>query len=105
NAGGAYVFVRSGTDWSQQAQLIVGDGAAEDHFGNAVALSGDTALVGALYDDTVAGADTGSACVFVRGDTNWSQQTQLTAGNAGAADHFAWSVALSGNTALVGTPS
>ena len=46
-SGSAYVYVRSGTTWSQQAKLLAADGAAWDEFGVSVALSGDTALVGA----------------------------------------------------------
>jgi hypothetical protein len=47
--GSAYVFVRSGTTWTQQAQLTAGDGAAYDAFGVSVAIDGDTAIVGACY--------------------------------------------------------
>ena len=66
NAGSAYVFVRSGTTWTQQAQLFASDGAEGDGFGYSVALSGDTALVGASEDDTPGGLDAGSAYVFWR---------------------------------------
>ncbi|MCI0534271.1 MAG: FG-GAP repeat protein, partial [Verrucomicrobiales bacterium] len=52
SAGAAYVFVRSGTTWSQQAKLTAFDGASEDFFGCHVALSGDVALVGARLDDS-----------------------------------------------------
>ena len=76
--GSAYVFTRSGTSWSQQAQLTAGDGAAGDCFGNSVALAGDTALVGAYADDVGANVDQGSAYVFTRSGTSWSQQAQLT---------------------------
>jgi hypothetical protein len=65
NAGSAYVFVRSGTTWNQQAKLTANDGAASDNFGRSVSLSHDasTALVGAANDDTSAGANAGSAYV------------------------------------------
>ena len=56
-AGAAYVFMRSGTSWSQQAELSDPDAAADDWFGYSVALSGDTALVGAC-DTTVGGQTT-----------------------------------------------
>jgi hypothetical protein len=102
NAGSAYVFVRSGTAWSQQAKLTAADGAASDRFGNSVALAGDTALVGAYQDDTAGGADAGSAYVFVRNGTAWSQQAKLTAADGAPGDLFGQSVALSGDTALVG---
>ncbi|MCX6880062.1 MAG: autotransporter-associated beta strand repeat-containing protein [Verrucomicrobia bacterium] len=106
DAGSAYVFVRSGTTWNQQAKLTAGDAAANDRFGQSVSLSadGNTALVGAAYDDTPAGADAGSAYVFVRGGTTWSQQAKLTAGDGAAGDIFGNAVSVSGdgNTALVG---
>jgi uncharacterized repeat protein (TIGR01451 family) len=102
NQGSAYVFVRSGTTWSQQAQLSASDGAEYDRFGWSVALSGDTALVGAFYDDMGTHTNQGSAYIFVRSGTNWTQQVKLTASDGAAQDYFGYSVALSGDTALVG---
>jgi hypothetical protein len=99
--GSAYVFARSGTTWGQQGQLKATDGAANDLFGSSVALYADTALVGAPRDDVGANTDQGSACVFTRSGTSWSQQTQLTATDGVAHDQFG-AVALAGNTALVG---
>jgi len=101
NTGTAYVFVRSGTSWSQQAKLIASDAAVGDAFGS-VALSGDTALVGASRDDTTAGNDAGSAYLFVRSGTTWSQQAKFVASDGAANDSFGQSVALCGNTALAG---
>ncbi len=63
NSGSAYIFVRSGTAWTQQAKLVASDGAASDRFGVSVSISGDTAVVGAYYDDDN-GSDSGSAYVF-----------------------------------------
>ncbi|MBK8914072.1 MAG: thrombospondin type 3 repeat-containing protein [Phycisphaerales bacterium] len=100
--GGAYVFVRSGSSWSQQAKLIAADAAANDRFGNSVSIEGDTALVGAFGDDGQAGVDQGSAYVFVRSGSSWSQQAKLTAAAAAANDQFGSSVSLSGDTALIG---
>ena len=51
DSGSAYVFTRTGTTWTQQAKLLASDGAADDYFGCSVSLSGDTALIGAPYDD------------------------------------------------------
>ncbi len=90
--GAAYVFSQSGDGWVQQAKLQASDGVACDQFGQSVALSGDTALVGAP------GAD--SAYVFVRNGTTWTQQAKLT---VSAESTFGWSVAVSGDTAVVGT--
>ena len=105
NAGSAYVFLRSGTAWSQQAKLSAGDASGYDRFGSAVAISGDTALIGARADDTASGTDVGSAYAFVRSGTAWSQQAKLTASDAEGAESFGSSVALSGDTALVGAPN
>jgi hypothetical protein len=100
--GSAYVFVRSGGVWTQKAHLIAGDGAAYDHFGVSVALSGDTALVGAYFDTVGSNSRQGSAYVFARSGAAWTQQAQLTAADGARSDHFGVSVALSGDTALVG---
>ena len=63
-SGSAYVFVRSGTTWSQQLKLIPSDGAEGDIFGFGVAVSGDTAAVGAPRDDDN-GSSSGSVYIFV----------------------------------------
>ena len=102
DAGSAYVFVRTGTAWSQQSKLTAGDATSGDSFGNAIALSSDTVLIGAIVADTTAGTDAGSAYVFRRSGSVWSQQAKLTAGDAASGDRFGAAVALSGETALVG---
>lgn len=101
-AGAAYVFVRSGTVWTQQAKLTAGDAAAGDEFGGAAALSGNTAVVGAAMDDGAAGANQGSVYVFVRSGTVWSQQVKLTANDAAAGDQYGSSVGVDIDTAIVG---
>ena len=99
--GSAYVFERSGTTWGQQAKLIAGDGAADDYFGISVSISGDTAVVGAYRDDDKA-SSTGSAYVFERTGTTWSQQDKLTASDGAAGDYFGYSVSINGDTIAVG---
>ncbi len=101
DSGSAYVFVRSGASWTQQAKLTASDGAAGDLFGGSIALGGDTVVVGAHHDDDK-GADSGSAYVFVRSGTTWSQQAKLTAGDGTASDSFGRAVAVSGDSVLVG---
>jgi hypothetical protein len=103
--GSAYVFVRSGTGWTQQAHLTASDGAASDLFGSSVSVAGDTALVGAGGDTVGTNATQGSAYVFVRNGVGWAQQAHLTANDGLATDHFGWSVSVSGDTALVGAQS
>ncbi len=102
DSGSAYVFTRSGTTWSLEAKLIAADGAPVDLFGYSVALSGDTAVFGAKFDDDdVNGVKSGSAYVFVRSGTTWSQQAKLTAADGQAGDEFGYSVAIAGDTVVV----
>lgn len=108
--GSAYVFVRgAGGAWTEQAKLVAADGSCADYFGSAVALRGDTALVGALGDDAgttacPAGASgQGAAYVFTRDGTDaWTQQAKLVASDGQGADLFGHAVSLVGSTALVG---
>jgi hypothetical protein len=100
--GSAYVFTRSGSTWTQQAKLTADDGASYDFFGTSVALDGETALVGAYRDDVGANMDEGSVYVFTRSGTTWTQQAKLVASDGAAGDWFGYSVALNGDTALVG---
>lgn len=102
DAGSAYVFTRSGTFWSQQAKLTASDGAAGDRFGYSVALSNQSAIIGAQGDDTAGGTNAGSAYVFTRCGTVWTQQAKLTASDGAANDAFGVSVAVSGDAAIVG---
>jgi len=104
DAGSAYVFTRSGTVWAQQQKLVASDAAADDFFGSAVALFGDTIVVGAVGDDHAAGVDAGSAYVFTRSGTVWTQGPKLVASDAAGGDDFGSSVALDGTSAVVGAP-
>jgi uncharacterized repeat protein (TIGR01451 family) len=104
NAGSAYVFVRSGGTWTEQQKLVASDGAAFDEFGGSVSISGDTVVVGARSDDAAAGQDTGAAYVFVRSGTTWTEEQKLTAPDAVANDQLGWSVAVAGDTAVLGAP-
>ena len=103
-AGSVHVYIRSGTAWSEQAKLLARDAGAADLFGTSVALDGDTALIGACHDDHHGASGAGSAYVFVRSGTTWSQHAKLVADDAQAEDDFGWSVSISGDTALVGAP-
>lgn len=95
NAGAAYVYVRSGTTWSQQAKLTASKGAANDLFGKAVALSGDMAIIGAPGDNK----KTGAVYVFTRSGSTWSQQTKLTVNKGKTNDALGSAVAISSNPA------
>jgi hypothetical protein len=111
NAGGVYVFVRHGTNWTQQAYLKASNAGPGDSFGCSVAISGDTIVVGAEWDgssglhparnDTKA-RESGSAFVFVRQGTNWIQQASLKAPDAKPGHGFGHSVSVSGDILVVG---
>jgi hypothetical protein len=96
NAGRVYVFVRSGTTWSQQQELM--PITTSDHFGSAVAIDRDTIVVGAPYEQSFVG----NAYVFVRNGTSWTQQAAL--GASGFEHAFGNGVAIHGDTIIVGAP-
>lgn len=112
DAGAAYVFVRSGSTWVQQAYLKASNTETGDEFGDAVAISGDTIVVGASLEDSSAtgvnnstangASDSGAAYVFVRNAGVWTQQAYLKASNTDAGDHFGRAVGISADTIIVG---
>ena len=101
--GSAYVFTRNGSVWTQQAKLLATDGAQGDFFGDSVAISGDTAVVGASGVDVGANSNQGSAYVFSRSGGVWTQQAKLLASDGAQSNYLGESVAISGDTVLVGT--
>jgi len=105
DAGAAYVFVRNGSTWTQQAILNASDAAASDWFGNAVAIHGNTAVVGALFANVAGKADAGAAYVFVRDGTTWSEQAKLIANDGAASDLFGNNVAVQDDFIFVGAPT
>jgi len=127
NSGAAFVFTRSGSTWTQEAYLKASNPGGVpppfpspfpppgtgDEFGYSVSVSGDTVVVGALYEDSNASGingnqddnsanESGAAYIFARSGTTWSQQAYLKASNAGAGDLFGISVAAAGETVVVG---
>jgi len=126
-AGAAYVFVRNGTNWTQQAYLKASNADAGDGFGSSVAISGNTVLVGAVGEDSRATGvngnqtdnsfpDSGAVYTFVRSGATWSPEAYLKASNTEPPDTlpnrwpgfrtdlFGSSVAIEGGTAVVGAP-
>ena len=101
-AGAAYVFLRTAGTWAEETKLSATDGAASDNFGQAVALSSDasTALVGAHGDAN----SSGSAYIYVRTGSTWSEQAKLVASDRVSGDLFGWGLDLSGtgNRAVIG---
>lgn len=103
--GSAYVFVPSSTIsnvWTQQAKLTANEGTTGDLFGSSVAISGNNAIIGAWGKDVGAHIDQGSAYAFSRSGAIWTQQAKLTASDGTGGDNFGFSVALSGDDAIIG---
>ncbi len=99
-AGAAYVFVRDGTAWTQEAYLKGSNTERGDYFGHSVAISSNTLVVGANGEAAASGA----AYVFLRSGTTWSQQAYLKASNAEEGDSFGRSVSISADAIVVGAP-
>jgi len=99
--GSAYVFDLIDGEWTQVARLTASDGAEGDYFGTAVCIDGDTAIVGAWWDDDQ-GENSGSAYVFQNVRGGWAEVAKLTASDGAAGDAFGCEVSLSGDTAIVG---
>jgi hypothetical protein len=111
NAGAAYIFTRSGETWSQQAYLKASNISTADQFGDSVAIDGDTVIVGAPQEDSDGSGEAnndagaaGAAYIFARSGITWTQQAYLKADNAAAGDMFGDTVAVSGDTVVVGAP-
>ena len=100
--GSTYVFTRSGTSWTEQAKLTASDGVSGDEFGWSVSLFEDRLVVGAPLNDHNGISDPGSAYVFTRSGTSWTEQEKLTASDAAAGDQFGYSVAVGQTTVAVG---
>jgi len=100
-SGSAYVFKRSGASWTQEAKLLASDGAGGDSFGSSVSIYGDYAVVGAFLDDDD-GDKSGSAYIFRRSDTSWTEEVKLLASDGAATDRFGRTVSISADYAVVG---
>jgi len=106
NSGAAYVFTRSGTNWSEEQKLVPSDSEASALFGQSCSISSDgtRAIVGAYYDDATGGADSGAAYVYSRSGTSWVEESKLVPSDSEAGALFGHSCSISsdGTRALVG---
>ena len=106
-AGSAYVFRTSdgGATYGQVTKLMASDAAVLDYFGRSVAIDGDTIVIGADGDDD-GGSQSGSVYVFRTDDggATYGQVDKLTASDASSSDYFGYSVAIDGDTVVVGAP-
>lgn len=110
NHGSVYVFYRNqgGPDqWEQVKKIVADDLVAEDRFGRSLALDGDIIIAGSPYKTVGVNLNQGAAYVFKRnqgGGNEWGQVRKLVASSGSVNDIFSWSVAISGDLALVGAP-
>lgn len=115
NAGAAYVFLRTGTLWSQQAYLKAPNAGGADAFGYKVGISGDIAVVSAIAEDsnqstitngtTASGDDSfsgaGAAYVFKRTGTTWQPEAYLKPANVAANFQYGYLLGIDGTTVVV----
>ena len=109
NTGAAYIFKKEGDIWNEQQKLVASDGDESDLFGYSVYISGDYAIVGAVYDannstHTDSVFRSGSAYIFKRDGNFWNQQQKISCSNRRKKDYFGNSVSISDNYAIIGAP-
>lgn len=116
NSGAVYIYKRTGSNWAQQAYIKASNNDANDSFGYAVSLSGDTLAVGAfgessnqttITNGTSASSDnsnasSGAVYVYKRNGSYWEQEAYIKANNSDASDLFGYTVSVSGDTLAVG---
>jgi hypothetical protein len=100
--GSAYVFVRNGSGWAEQQELIASDASTGDFFGSSVDISGETVLIGAWRKRIGSSDSVGAGYVFARNGGIWTQESKLLASDGVGADFFGGSVALYNNRFVAG---
>lgn len=103
DSGVAYIFKNDGAHWAQQHKLAANDAETNSAFGSSVSIAGDHLIVGDYLNNS-AGSNSGAAYLFTRNDTEWVQVQKLLANDGEAGDSFGYSLAISGETAMIGTP-
>jgi hypothetical protein len=101
-AGAFYLFARSGHQWKELAKVPSPDGATDDQFGFTLAVSGNLIAVGARRADLPGAKDAGAAYLFAIRKNSVKFVAKLTAGDAKAGDQFGQSIAMDGETIVVG---
>ncbi len=101
DSGAAYIFERDGSEWKEKAKLTASDASPNASFGMSVSISGDHAIVGALYDGE-RGFFAGAAYIFNRSGESWDQEAKLTGDDSKSEDFFGCSVSIHGDDVMVG---
>jgi hypothetical protein len=102
-SGSVYVFRNNGSTWIQEAKLLAGDALGGEKFGSSVAIDGDTIVVGAIYGGE-GDSKSGSVYVFKYNGSDWEEEAELFVEPRGDSDKFGYSVAIEGDTIIVGAP-
>jgi hypothetical protein len=102
NQGSVSIYQYNGTNWMLMQKIQDATGAANDFFGYSVSISDNYVIVGAAYDDGVAGSDQGSVSIYQYNGTNWVLMQKIQDATGAADDNFGCSVFISGNYAIVG---
>jgi hypothetical protein len=102
-SGSASIFRRSGTDWEEEINITPPDGSEEDHFGHAVAISGDVVVIGMPSDDTY-GNSAGAAYVYRYDGDNWIEEAVLSPQETSPNEQFGTAVAVCGDVIAIGAP-
>lgn len=108
NAGSAYIFKNNAGTWAQSQKIVASDRGAEDFFGYSVSISGNVAIVGAYQEDhNTSGsanlANSGSAYIYTRNGSTWTQSQKLVASDRDEGDQFGYAVSICGDYAIVGS--
>lgn len=103
STGQAYIFIRSGTNWSQSQGLIAGDGSTNDNFGYSCSIStnGSRIIIGSIYGDKPSVANCGSVYIFDKFGPIWTQQAEVNPSNGINGGSFGWSISISGDGNLI----
>lgn len=108
-AGAAYIFKNTDGQWSQLQKIQASDRETGDEFGYAVAISENYVIIGAPYEDEYVNGQSqasnkGSAYIRKKGETLWMDEQKIVGGSVGDGDNFGWSVGISEDYAVIGTP-
>lgn len=103
DSGSAYVFVRSGTTWTEQQRVSASDGTDGNELGRSVSISGEYVVAGSRLADFGGFNNAGAAYVFKRTNTTWDQQAKLMAADADDEDVFGVSVSIDGGFVVIGS--
>lgn len=102
--GAVFIYKRTGANWAREAQIKPSQTASDEYyFGFALDLDADTLVVGAKGDDNN-GTNSGAVYVYTRSGEIWTEEAFVEAVNVDAGDEFGYSVAVDGDTLVVGAP-